>query len=925
MKEINYNSEGNNSSPIEPLFWKIRDFFAIHTISNKNDILSFFIQMINFRDELTNLYFELSTTWIPADFSPRQVDEEDNIVQGEWEYYNIVNMFFSDIYEYEDAQIYWKVRREMMKNDEPLSLGHIAVEYADYVGPLENIEDSPYIDELMWAYAQSIERLKRKILYELDKKKKAAERKEQEKYQKVLEEKQGAIIRWLLATNASEIVPHKPHIARESDFADGYVNVQSIIHEVYAEKAEYFNNLFLWFDLKEGRFQTMNEKQKQYNVHFYKQEGENVQTRLQEINKIQSEDSNLPVLVSGVSDALWAVIEKNTTTILQTEEQKITDHFNNCAFLLSPKEQEDIKAIILQSFKSKQPKTKEERNKIVWKKINQFIARRHWKNRKLDIKINIDQKIKNYISDNIEWCYDQTNFSKKEYSNIMREIFATARNWWEIIILPNGEQINLPQFVRDDLNKKRERIDKEKKELELNFGGSWFDFLKIQEDEQFKRDTIFFSRLWISNFAAVYVRALSWFVSKKTDEINTFIKERFSLIEKHNHLIAKTLQSYLFLKDVRRLKELEKEIQEKIDVKFVRDEESISAVLSAIMIRVFTTDILYYHDDDDGMSNMEKKCTEWTKRFSFYTEINNVPSSCISTAYQKTLNKLKDNYQLEIFLSIIKKLELKIVYDKKIIAAILQKEHDDLQYDTSNFEISSANRIEKVKQRALDFWITLNLPPVAPLEAYYIHRLRTPEEIKKQDMNEMSFDRYSWEVGYSKDNLADITTLMKLASDVWISLSVEDILAIDIRRYKNIPQERRFDLQGVVPVAVNFPKVDCLFVGNWDEKGKMEGYYVLAYDPETEMYSLTFDDSCKNAEIVMIKYNLSYKLILGWGYLVFSKESNSVVVQDRINNYHHEPRIITVTALKNILKEKIPQVRIFIGDDGISNLDDLWW
>lgn len=58
-------------------------------------------------------------------------------------------MFFSDIYEYEDAQIYWKVRREMMKNDEPLSLGHIAVEYADYVGPLENIEDSPYIDELM--------------------------------------------------------------------------------------------------------------------------------------------------------------------------------------------------------------------------------------------------------------------------------------------------------------------------------------------------------------------------------------------------------------------------------------------------------------------------------------------------------------------------------------------------------------------------------------------------------------------------------------------------------------------------------------------------------------------------------------------------------------------------------------------------------
>jgi hypothetical protein len=40
-----------------------------------------------------------------------------------------------------------------------------------------------------------------------------------------------------------------------------------------------------------------------------------------------------------------------------------------------------------------------------------------------------------------------------------------------------------------------------------------------------------------------------------------------------------------------------------------------------------------------------------------------------------------------------------------------------------------------------------------------------------------------------------------------MSLRREEVLNIDMREYKNIPQERRFDIDQTVPVAVHFPKV----------------------------------------------------------------------------------------------------------------------
>jgi hypothetical protein len=105
--------------------------------------------------------------------------------------------------------------------------------------------------------------------------------------------------------------------------------------------------------------------------------------------------------------------------------------------------------------------------------------------------------------------------------------------------------------------------------------------------------------------------------------------------------------------------------------------------------------------------------------------------------------------------------------------------------------------------------------------------------------------------------------LDKFAQELGLQLRREEVLNMDMRAYRNIPSERRFDVNITIPVAVNFPKVQVLLNGNRNEKGNMQGHYVFLYDPKEHLYSLMFDDSFMNAELLMEKYKLTEKVILG--------------------------------------------------------------
>jgi hypothetical protein len=79
----------------------------------------------------------------------------------------------------------------------------------------------------------------------LEKENRAKQQQMQIKKQKNIEKKQSKAIQELLSSNDSDITKYESSYAREEDFADGYYSVKNIIKEIYAEKEEYFNNIFL--------------------------------------------------------------------------------------------------------------------------------------------------------------------------------------------------------------------------------------------------------------------------------------------------------------------------------------------------------------------------------------------------------------------------------------------------------------------------------------------------------------------------------------------------------------------------------------------------------------------------------------------------------------------------------------------------------
>jgi hypothetical protein len=56
--------------------------------------------------------------------------------------------------------------------------------------------------------------------------------------------------------------------------------------------------------------------------------------------------------------------------------------------------------------------------------------------------------------------------------------------------------------------------------------------------------------------------------------------------------------------------------------------------------------------------------------------------------------------------------------------------------------------------------------------------------------------------------------------------------------------------------------------------------------------------------------------------MTFDKKSQTILIEDRMDSHNHEPRILTITALKNAIKDTLPEYRIFIGNDGMGKMED---
>lgn len=858
----------------DQIFSQMKEFLDTHVVVDKDDIVRFFSVLFDFSDQIQNMYF-----------SSVSVSDENG-------YYEVIDFLLHDFYDYQEDHFEWQIDHSFVLKDKSFDAHDLYVSIDVFQWTLHESFVQWYEGPIVSWFQQIIKKVSNKILWMLERKEIAAAFQQQQKKQKILEQKQARIVKALSSVD-EQIVPLS-FLATEEDFADWYYSVQNIIHEVYAEKAEYFNNLFLWFDLQKWRFATAREKRKQYDKYFYEKWKQ--QIRLQEIPKIH-EGNTLPVFISQASLQLLDVIQNNTRSLLETDEQKIDYWFSVSRYAWSSQEEKDaLKKIILQRFVKNALTSDEEKKKMFFEimgKCWDIERRKKWR---LDIDLPLSSDAKMYISQHIWKCNTAPRFSPYHITNHADLVEQMPEKWQQYLV---------NQYKEIDL--------KEKKLWEEIFWED-FDFDVLRNDPWFQRDLKFYSRACHMELDFAYRMTLSgkypW-----NQRIWEFLEKRNQFFSEKEMCKKETLKSYALLHDVDAIETLEQTIQEKFDKHFAFDGEVMKAILSSMLKQMFHTRI---HDGVDDT----KELKDITKRFILFSRLRHIDIEHITSAYEKAFETLPDYHRLKIFLATVREIWLHPSYNKDFMKSILQKEYDFLQYGCSSFWLHHINSLEEIKKIALEFSVELDLPKHSPLEEYYICRLRTPERILKAQSRKNSFDRHSGTIGYEDDDLASVINLEKFAQELWVPLKRMDVLNMDMRVYKDIPESQWFDLDVVVPVAVKFPKVRVVLHGNRNNEGKMQWHYIFLYDETIQQYRLIFDDSFIDARTMMQKYTLFDHVVLWWWFLVFDKITASMQVEDRIDDYHHEPRILTVTALKNAVKHVLPDWKLFIGKDALDKMSD---
>jgi hypothetical protein len=99
------------------------------------------------------------------------------------------------------------------------------------------------------------------------------------------------------------------------------------------------------------------------------------------------------------------------------------------------------------------------------------------------------------------------------------------------------------------------------------------------------------------------------------------LDEIYPLDENYKESVRKDIIDFVFLQDIDRFKEIEREIQDAFDASFNMNQETLSQILYAIIKRILTTSMIDY--DEHKISNIEKDILEITKRFLLYSKLYN--------------------------------------------------------------------------------------------------------------------------------------------------------------------------------------------------------------------------------------------------------------------------------------------------------------
>ena len=881
------------------VLWEIQSFLKSFTCDDWNDIPWFFSDILKFSNQLIDLQFES----LEFDEIPMVSDDDTSYERKKKKRYDdLFGIFFNEIYtlEYDDCSIF--LDKNAVFGEWIVQAQDISINSDTYNWSLAEIDQFENKDILFSSVKQAISLFTTKILRtvseELRKREKAVHRVQQ----KMLEENMATIMNILEPSSGSLVSYVDPSIATEEDFVDtGFLSIANIVHEIYAEKPEYFANLFLWFDLEKGTFQTTEQKNDFFEKHWLETSEDGGFKYPQEILATWSLDSALPVL-QNISSDLLAVMQDNISTDIQTDEQLVEQQIGYGLSFLPEKWNARIKDSILIKLQEQGDFTTEEKKQFVWKIYHRYSTWYSRRTIKIDIN-NLDKKSNSLVKDSLNALNTSINRSGDRHIS-RKSISATTLE---------GKQKEL--FLQ-----RKEKLDQDVDMLAKRCFGEGFDLKATITSPEFQDSMKFYGKL----FRSMFYSELLWFVLGVDCGFNAMLAKNFGIEYKNLYTQyyqdLKTMEDhFILIEDLSKFEDLNSKIKEVSNSSFCLDESALKPIFSSLLLRAF-------HQIYDGSeASYKHEFLAWTQRFKMYALSHDIDLWFIADAYQEVLSRTPSYFELKRFLELIKEQNLVVEYDIPHMTRLFQEAYEDKLYNKAHFYFGTIASLQEMEALAIEYSVPLKTTKSPIIEEYYIYRLRTPDTILSSQSKENWVDRYEGDTGYNKENLANISTLEETLWHLGSTLKRPDVLAMDMRDYRDIPRENWVDISRTVPVAVKFPKVHVDIHGNRNETGMMNWHYVLSYEPETHLCSLVFDDSFVNSDVLIEKYWFENQIILGGWFLTFNKEAGTVLVADRIHTYHHEPRLVTMTALKNTLNIYFPEFKLFIWSDWADRIVDYWW
>ena len=919
----------NKDKILSKVFYDIEESLRNIKIVSKEDILEFYRILCWIGEQISNDFFDHTKEVSKADqvkkilqwCKKKKKDNSPNTYDDEKEKKG--NGSLTDYLFHARGNLSYGIRTFEPASrwvNIPLSLQDIYVnnmgsnnKWTCILDSLENIfsgEDKNLQQEIIFALEEIRIKITDKIRYAIDQETNRAKNIQQEIKQDILEEKVNSEITKLLSQkndNQETIIIHTDTLANQEDFKEWFADVYTIIGNTYAENIDFFSNTFLGFDIEKWWFQTRKDKTIQYNdIFLEKKDGERDPTH----RKILwlGTSTNLPIIAKSISTSIIQNLTEHTRPLIQrSPEEKVIHDIKEYRYLqekwLTSNEIEKIYEITL--TRRHKAKDEEQKKAILSKTYEQIRNITSHRKYRITISWNMPANAKTHIIENIA------------------KIHPDYKDYWGNITRIGQEKIEAMPDIRKEIiiNAHKTANDKKKKIWHETFGPN-FDLEKLLEEPSFQQDFNFYwgSRNWNRALGMALKDRCSQ-EGKKLEDTLAFLKKLEKVEKEEKIQIKKITEMYLFNDDIQKLLWLEKDISQEFWSVFERTESSIEEVLTKFITKKFETYILSRKADFE----LAKGIIDLINKFKIATKkkINNI-------LFQKILENIQveiDNIILfEEFQYIVKTLKITPTYNMQHRQKVFQKELEKYQYEIGCFHIYNINLIEDIKIYAQELGIQLKLPKHPPLEEFYIHRLRTPENFDDKTSNENFFDRYSWTIWYEKDNLASIYNIECFLKEMWSKITRSDVLDIDIRNYREINEKDQFDIKEIVPISVNFPKVEVQGYGIYDKKGQMWWYYVLAFDTEKKIFNLIFDSTLIHGDMIIQKYNLAREhiTIMWWGWLEVDRNNTTLLIKDKIDTYHHEPRIITLTAFYNAFKNQQLDYKIFIGKDWFVKSGDYY-